>query len=325
MKRTLGAVAAMLFAAVPSVRLQAQGEEDTITNVYQLGDVVIHGRAEGLDLEGFMQQVKNDTSFLHAFLNMRYWPHAVESGLTVRNKGEKEKATLYRKGRFFRKGQQAELRMDSTAESGNLRSRKGEMRYLTAELYDDLFWPKGTWTADNGSAAYERGRGGKGRIEKYKEELKQFMFNPGQEIASVPFIGDKLALFDPEIAPLYDFGINQAFRNGRACWEFTATAKDSLDGKRADEDATVIKRMRTWFDQSTMQVIAREYRIAHASLILDFDISIQVDNTVVDGELVPTFIHYDGDWDIPFHKREIVGFWLKLGEWSTIQVPPGGP
>ncbi|MBP8823985.1 MAG: hypothetical protein KBH07_10100 [Flavobacteriales bacterium] len=317
MKRTLGAVAAMLFAAVPSVRLQAQGEEDTITNVYQLGDVVIHGRAEGLDLEGFMQQVKNDTSFLHAFLNMRYWPHAVESGLTVRNKGEKEKATLYRKGRFFRKGQQAELRMDSTAESGNLRSRKGEMRYLTAELYDDLFWPKGTWAADNSIAAYERARGGHGRMEKYKEELKQFMFNPGQEIASVPFIGDKLALFEPAMAPLYDFGIDQQFRNGQPCWMFSAEAKDSLHGKPMGDDATVIKRMRTWFDQRSMQVLAREYRIAHASLILDFDISIQVDNTVVGGELVPTFIRYDGDWDIPLHKREIVGFWMRLTDWST--------
>ena len=35
------------------------------------------------------------------------------------------------------------------------------------------------------------------RFDKYKSELKKFMFNPGQEIASVPLIGDKLALFEP--------------------------------------------------------------------------------------------------------------------------------
>ena len=324
MWQAITALVVVLFTTMPCTRVQAQ-VEDTITNVYQLGGVVIHGRAEGLDLEGFMQQVKTDTSFLHAFLNMRYWPHTVESGLTVRNKGEKERGTLYRKGRLVRRGPQAELRVDSTAEGGKLRKRTGEMRYLTAELYDDLFWPKGTWHADNSIAAYERGRREKGRIEKYKEELKQFMFNPGQEIASVPFIGDKLALFEPTMAPLYDFVIDQAFRNGHPCWMFTATAKDSSDGKSAKESATVIKRMRTWFDQSTMQVIAREYRIAHASLILDFDISIQVDNTVIGDELVPTYISYDGDWDIPFHKREIVGFWLKMGEWSTSKIPRSGP
>lgn len=310
-------LAAMVLSAAPFSAPLAQVDADTITNVYQLGDVVIHGRAEGLDLEGFMQHVKTDTSFLHAFLNMRYWPHTVESGLILRNKGEKEKATLYRKGRLLRNGRQAELLVDSAAEGGKLRARNGDMRYLTAELYDDLFWPKGTWHADNSIAAYERGRGGKGRMERYKEELKQFMFNPGQEIASVPFIGDKLALFDPHMAPLYNFAIAQEHRNGRPCWQFSATAKDSLNGRRADEDATVIKRMRTWFDQSTMQVIAREYRIAHASLLLDFDISIQVDNTVVNGNLVPTYVRYDGDWDIPIHKREIVRFWLKMGAWEV--------
>ena len=154
-------------------------------------------------------------------------------------------------------------------------------------------------------------------MERYKADLKKFMFNPGQEIASVPFIGDKLALFDPDMAPNYDFGIGQSFRNGHACWEFTALAKDSIDGRRAKESATVIKSMRTWFDQASMQVIAREYRIAHSSLLMDFDISIQVDNAVVGAELVPTFIRYDGDWDIPFHKRELVRFWLRMEDWNT--------
>src|SRR5690606_41789987 len=96
----------------------------------------------------------------------------------------------------------------------------------------------------------------------------------------------------------------------------SAAAKDSTGGKRADPDATGIKQMRTWFDQETMAVIAREYRIAHASLILDFDIRIRVENALVRGELVPTWIQYEGDWDIPLHKRELVRFQLALGSWS---------
>lgn len=308
----LAASALLLSGAV-----RAQSEGDTITNIYQLGDLVIHGRAPGLDLEGFMRQVKEDTSFLHAFLNMKYLPHAVESGLAVRNKGEKETATLYRKGRLVRTGPLAELRVDSATETGKLRSRGGDMRYLTAELYDDLFFPKGRWTANTNIAAYQQGRRGAGRIEKYKDELKKFMFNPGQEIASVPFIGDKLALFEPAMLPYYTFTIDPVHRNGHSCWLFSAMANDSLNGKRAPADATVIKTMHTWFDQRSMQVIAREYRIAHASLVLDFDIAIQVDNTEVHGELVPTFIRYDGDWDIPLRKRELVRFWLKLGDWET--------
>ncbi len=319
MRWAFAPLVALCLALLPQKHACAQTDADTITNVYQLGDLVIRGRAEGLDLEGFMLQVKEDTSFLHAFLNMRYFPHAVKSGLLVRNKGEKETATLYREGRLVRTGPNAELRLDSTSESGKLRSGKGEMRYLTAELYEDLFWPKGQWRADNSIATYQQGQRGGGRIEKYKDQLKKFMFNPGQEIANVPFIGDKLALFDPTMTPYYDFTISTSFRNGHTCWQFSAMAKDSLNGKRASEDATVIKTMRTWFDQKSMQVIAREYRIAHRSLILDFDISILVDNTVVGGELVPTFVRYDGDWDIPFHKRELVRFWLAMKDWSTEQ------
>ncbi|HMN04208.1 MAG TPA: hypothetical protein PKD45_00650 [Flavobacteriales bacterium] len=314
MRRWTVAALPVLLATVPAV---AQTEPDSLDNVYQLGPVVIHGRAEGLDLEGFMRQVQEDTTFLHAFLNMRYWAHNMEGSLTVRNKGEKEKATLHRKGRLVRMGPTASLPVDSETATGKLRDRKGEMRYLTAELYDDLFWPKGSWPADNTVATYKQGGRGSGRIAKYKEELKRFMFNPGQEIASVPLIGDKLALFDSEMAPLYDFGIGTSFRNGYTCWEFSALAKDSLDGKRVKDGATVIKSMRTWFDQRTMNVIAREYRIAHASLVLDFDISIRVDNVLEGRELVPTYILYDGDWDIPLRKRELVRFWLRMGEWQV--------
>lgn len=314
MKRWMLGAFPVLLAGFPAA---AQTEPDSLDNVYQLGPVVIHGRAEGLDLEGFMRQVQEDTTFLHAFLNMRYWPHTMEGSLTVRNKGEKEKATLHRKGRLVREGPKATLPIDSETATGKLRGRKGEMRYLTAELYDDLFWPKGRWPADNTVTTYKQGGRGSGRIAKYKEELKRFMFNPGQEIASVPFIGDKLALFDPEMAPLYDFGIGTSFRNGCTCWEFSALAKDSLNGKRVKDGATVIKSMRTWFDQRTMNVIAREYRIAHASLILDFDISIRVDNVLEGGELMPTYILYDGDWDIPLRKRELVRFWLKMDGWRV--------
>lgn len=294
--------------------LRAQTDADTITNVYQLGDLVVRGRAEGLDLEGFMRQVMDDTTFYHAFLNTKCQPHRVKSTLRVRNKDEKETASLFRDGRLVRKGPLAELVMDSVSEKGKLRERDGSMRYLTAEMYDDVFFPKGTWTASNRIPSREQEVRRGSKFEKYKSELKKFMFDPGQEIASVPLIGDKLALFDPRMVPFYDYTIGTDGRNGHRCWVFSAMAK--ADSK---ENATVIKRMRTWFDQRTMDVIAREYRIAHASLLLDFDISIRVENTVVEDEPVPTYIHYDGVWDIPFKKIEIVRFYLEMTDWTVVR------
>ncbi len=308
----------LLFAGIlmPS-GTSAQVDTDTIVNVYHLGEVVVHGGAKGLQLEGFFRQVMDDTTFYHAFLNTKYHAHAVESELRVRDKKSRETASLYRKGRLVRTGPMAELLLDSVYETGKLREKNGDIRFLTAEMYDDVFFPKGRWRASNRIASREQEISRESRFDKYKSELKKFMFNPGQEIASVPFIGDKLDIFDASMTPLYDFSVGSDFRDGKPCWLFTALAKDSVDGDEADEDDTVIKRMLTWFDQSTMNVMAREYTIRHASMLLDFDISIRVSNAFIDGDLVPMDVRYEGDWDIPFKKRELVRFYLRYSDWRV--------
>ena len=299
----------LLAPLVTSAQVVGDGG-DTITNIYQLGELVIRGNADGLDLEGFMHQVMEDTSFQHAFLNTRYHAHRLHGDFRVRNKGEKETATLYRKGHLQRIGPNAQLVIDSMVEGGRLRDGKGRLRFLTAEMYDDVFFPKGSWRADNTIQAHREQVRPKGRIAEYKSELKQFMFSPGQEIASVPLVGRKLALYDPEMVGAYDHTIGSDARNGRLCWKFTSVAKEE------GANSTVIKRMVTWFDQGTMQVMAREYRIQHGSILLDFDIGIRVENTIIRDELVPTSVHYDGDWDIPFRKRELVRFDLRYSDWS---------
>lgn len=303
------------FLLAPSVLV---AQEEVIKRI-QLAEFVVHRQAEGFNLQGFMTQVMNDTTFYHAFLNTRYQPHQVFSALVVRNKKEKETASLYRSGRLTREGVYAELVLDSVAEHGRLREKSGDMRYLTAEMYDDVFFPESRYVASNRIADRTLELNRSSRFEKYKSELKKFMFNPGQEIASVPMIGDKLDIFDPEIAPYYDYLLDSDYRDGRSCWVFTALAKDSVNGKPADEDDTVIKRMVTWFDDENMNVLAREYRIAHRSIFLDFDISIRVENTIVNGELVPAQVRYEGDWDIPFKQREIVRFNLNYADWQPGQ------
>ena len=314
--RSLLVVGCWLFGwVVGIIDVRAQVEADTIINVYQLGEVVVHGGAKGLALEGFIRQVMEDTTFYHAFLNTKYHVHQVKSELNVRDKKSRETAYLFRKGHLVRNGAMAELVLDSTTELGKLREKDGDIRFLTAEMYDDVFFPKGSFKASNRIASREQEIDHASRFDKYKSELKKFMFNPGQEIASVPFIGDKLDIFDSTMVPLYDFSVDIDFRNGVPCWLFNATAKDTVGGHEADEDDTVIKRMKTWFDQSTMDVMARDYRIAHASLLLDFDISIEVENTQEFGDLVPARVHYDGDWDIPFKKRELVKFYLFYTDW----------
>jgi len=303
------AAAAMLAFLVSGVAAQT----DTLLKHIALDEVVISAQAEGFDVAAFVERVRTDTTFHKAFLNTRTYAHTLRSEAVVRRKDERESAAIYRKAHLVRSGKEATLVIDSLNERGRLRDRKGRFRYLTIEMYDDVFFPKGTFPADNTVAGrkLEVARGN--RLEKYKGELKKFMFDPGTEIASVPFIGHKLALFSPEMAPLYDFRIWSDERGGHPCWVFSAAAKPE---HRAGK--TVIKAMDTWFDQDTGDVLARTYRIAHSTIFLDFDITISVRNVRIGDALVPVRVSYDGDWDIPFESREIVRFWLEYTDWKVM-------
>lgn len=298
---------AAVLAAVP----RTSAQQDTLLGHITLDEVVIRAQSEGFDVPTFVRQVRTDTSFHKAFLNTRFHPHQVISHLAVRGKEERELARSFIRARLVRSGGHAMLVQDSIRESGRLRDRRGDHRYLTAEMYQEVFFPQGTFRADNTVAGrkleLERG----GRIERYKSELKKFMFDPGSEIASVPFIGDKLALYDASMAPFYTHRIWSDARNGRSCWVFSSDALPE-----SDPDDTVIKEMDTWFDQESGLVMARTYRISHRSLVLDFDIRIAVENQLLEGQVVPVMVVYAGDWDIPFAKREIVQFDLRYSDWS---------
>ncbi|MBL7952666.1 MAG: hypothetical protein JNM62_13215 [Flavobacteriales bacterium] len=290
------------------------GQVERIAAEVELDEVVITAQQEGFNVETFIRQVMEDTTFHKAFLNTRYHPHRLRSVLNVRAKDEQETASLYRTGFLHRNGDKVWLELDTVHESGKLRNRDSTFRYLTAEMYDDVFFPKGEITADNTVASRKLQLESGSKIERYKSELKKFMFDPGSEIGSVPFIGHKLALFNEHMAPFYDFKITAGERNGHQCWVFSAEAKPEFrDGR------TVIKTMDTWFDHVSNNVIARQYRIAHSSVILDFDIKIRVETAIIDGALVPTDVDYDGDWDIPMKRRELVRFALNYSGWRIIE------
>ena len=94
---------------------------DTVIHVYQLGDVVVHAHEPGNRYEGFIQQVMQDTSFHHAFLNTRFYPHRLTGDLRVRDRKEKRRARWLRWAHLERRGAIAELITDSVLEEGNLR------------------------------------------------------------------------------------------------------------------------------------------------------------------------------------------------------------
>ena len=139
-------------------------------------------------------------------------------------------------------------------------------------------------------------------IDKRKEQLKMLVFNPGKRIPGIPFIGEKIDIFDPDRARLYDFVIDFGEYEGQSCYIFSVRVKKDLDN--SDRNSTVIDSMITWFNAKTMEVMARNYDMSYDAGVYDFDVHMEVQMTKFGNLLVPKLLRYIGNWDVVLKKRE---------------------
>ena len=281
-----------------------QAQEKDIAKVVTMDEFVVNAAIDDFDVDDFISQVVEDTSFYQAFLNLKYFPHDIRGAMVVYDKDETEYATLQREARqFLSTDEQKWVKITYEKTNGRIKKRNGKWRYLTAEVYDDVFFPTEKRQVSNEMVQKEQELVRGSKIEKHKAQLKKMLFNPGQPIENVPFIGDKLAIFSREMVPYYDYSIFiHEYNDSIPCIAFSSFVKKGM------EDEVVIRDMTSYFHRDTREVIAREYRLAHQTILFDFDISIKVENMYVGDWLVPKMVSYDGAWDVPFKKPEIISF-----------------
>jgi hypothetical protein len=183
--------------------------------------------------------------------------------------------------------------------------------YTTAELYASLFFTKGRVCGESNIIGRKLfSTKGKSGIEKHKEQLKQLFFNPGQRIAGIPFIGDKIALFDEDVARLYDFKIDKQEYLGNSCYVFTIKPRADLSaGERGN---IVIDEMTTWFNAISLEIIGRNYSLSYKAGVYDFNVDMEVQLTKIGDLLVPKVLRYKGEWDVVFKKKERADFTATL-------------
>ena len=257
-----------------------------------------------LDVEDFMQKVLIDSSFYQAFINLKYIPHDLRSTLFVRNKGEKQKGKLDRTATQRLENEHRVVEILSEESNGRIYKKNGYHRYLTAEMYDEVFFPAEPEKVAPDIKSFEQVEIKGSKFDKYKSQLKKMMFNPGQEIVSVPFIGDKMDIFSEDMIGYYDFSIYSAYTDDSVyCHVFQVDVKDGVKSNK-----TVIKKMTSYFDKESMNVMSREYRLVNNTLLFEFDIWMKVENDFRGDKLLPRRIQYNGDWDVPFKGAEIINF-----------------
>jgi hypothetical protein len=139
---------------------------------------------------------------------------------------------------------------------------------------------------------------GKTGLDKHKQQLKMLFFNPGRRIDGLPFMANKTAIYDDEMASLYDMDIDMDMYNKTSCYVFKQKVKP---GNEAD---VVVDEMTTWFNDSTYEVVARNYQLSYDATFYDFKVQMEVQMTHAKGLLVPALIRYNGNWKAIFRKRE---------------------
>jgi len=265
-----------------------------------LSEVVVR---TDINIPKFIERVKNDTTFYKAFRNLRVLGFTSLNDIRIVDKNGKQKAGLQSKTRQNRAEGCRTMDVLSETTDGDFYDKNKNYNYYTAGLYAGLFFTSGKVCGETnivkGVSFTAKGKSG---LAKSKEQLKMLFFNPGKKIPGIPFIGNKINIFDPEVAELYDFSIDQADYEGQSCYIFSVKAKEDLSG--SEKDRIVIDNMITWFNAKTMEVVARNYDMSYSAGVYDFNVHMEVQMTKFGEYLVPKILRYKGNWDVMFKKRE---------------------
>jgi hypothetical protein len=287
-----------------SVSLACQSQVDT-TGLEALGretvlsEVVIRN---DFDVAKFLQRVKNDTTFYKAFRTLHVLGFTSINDIKMLDKNGSTVASLYSKTKQERADGCRTMKVLEEKTTGNM-YRGGGFNYYTAGLYAGLFFTNGKVCGENNTVAgIERNVRGRKGMEKNKEQLKMMFFNPGKKIPGIPFIGDKIDIFDPSISQYYDFSVDMDELNGQQCYLFKILPKANLTP--AEKDRIVFDNITTWFNAKTMEILARNYDLSYDTPVYDFDVHMEVKMTRFQGMLVPELLTYNGSWKVALKKRE---------------------
>lgn len=265
-----------------------------------LKEVVVRSN---LNVPAFIDRVKEDTTFYKAFRNLKILGYTALNDIRMLDKKGGIKATLNSRTQQITRHGCRWMKVLEEATTGDMYDKQHNFNYYTANLYAGLFFAKDTICGENnivkGSEFNIRDKSG---MEKHKEQLKMLFFNPGKKIPGIPFIGNKIAVFDEEVSKLYDYIIDMNTFNGEMCYIFRLTPRADLTG--GEKDKIVINEMTTWFNVDNWDIVARNYDISYNAGVYNFDVNMEVEMTRFEDLLVPKVLRYNGSWGVVLKGKE---------------------
>ncbi len=274
-------------------------QNDTVfagKKVITLSDVVID---RNLNVPGFINKIKNDTSYYKAFRNLRVMGYSAVNDIRMLDKKGGLKASLFSKTKQLRSNNCRTMEVQQEEVTGDFYTKERQYNYYTAQMYASLFFTNGSvCNEDNIVTGREFSTAGKSGLDKHKEQLRMLFFNPGKKIRGLPFMSGKTAIYDDDMADRYDMSIDIDLYKGATCYVFRQKVKP---GK---SDGVLVDEMTTWFDEKSFEVLARNYNLSYDAGVYDFKVQMEVQMTRVGNLTVPAVIRYYGDWKVVTKKRE---------------------
>lgn len=267
---------------------------------FMLPEVIVHSN---MDYARILKRIQEDTTFYKAFRTLHTIGFSAYNDIRMLDKNDNTEASYSSKTTQYRQGGCRTMQAENVKTTGDFYDRSGNYNYTTAELYASLFFTSGKVCGENNIVTgVTFNTAGKKGMDKHKEQLKMLFFNPGRKIPGVPFIGNKLDLYDEDAHDLYDFRLDYVPFKGSYAYVFDIAPKEDLGFFKKDN--IVIDKMTTWFDANTMEVLARNYQLSYKAGVYDFNVSMEVEMTKVDDLLVPQVLRYKGNFYAMFKGRE---------------------
>ena len=286
----------MLIVSFANAQTTGDSTIDVGNKIITLSNFVINNN---LNVPAFIEKVKNDSSFYKAFKNLRIINFTAINDIRMNNKNGALDASLHSRTKQTIKNGCRTMKVLEEKSTGDMYNDLKEFNYYTANMYASIFFTKGTICGEdnivNGTAFSTEGKSG---MEKHKEQLKMLFFNPGKRINGLPFMSNKTAIYDDELADSYDMNIDFERFNNINCYVFKQKVKPNRKG------SVVVDEMNTWFNDNTFEVIARNYSLSYDAGVYDFKVNMEIQMTTVGNLTVPAVIRYTGNWKAIFKKRE---------------------
>ena len=288
-----------VFFAMACSNVVAQETTDTSMvgkKIITLSNVVIDNK---LNVPSFINRIKNDSSFYKAFRNLHIIGFTALNDIRMVDKRGNLQASLKSKTSQLRKDNCRTMQTLEENVTGDFYTEDHQYNYYTAQMYASLFFTKDTVCGeDNIVKGREFSTNGKSGMDKHKEQLKMLFFNPGKRISGLPFMSNKTAIYDDDMADRYDMNIDMDFNNNTNCYIFTQKVKPGQTG------GVVVDEMITWFNADTYEVVARKYTLSYDAAVYDFKVDMEVQMTTFKGLTIPALIRYNGNWKAITKKRE---------------------